>query len=257
MIVQRARTTAKVNGPEAISSGVAGLIGLTATDIDIQDALGTTRWEYDEKWIPHPVVRLTTTLPIAVNKPDGRAIVRARWGFDVGGGRPIGNARDDRLQESPMWKSMLGKLPALFVTTGVYEQVKEPKKTSYWFRRVDRKPIVMPGLWAERGKGDDKRICGAIITTNPNNFFKKFHDRQVCALTPNEMDAWMDERDPDKAKKLLHAPADKEWEAVPVDDRIFKHGRIETEDLIEAGPVLRWKEGFELPKAAAAQRKLM
>jgi len=129
---------------------VAGLIGLTAADIEIQDALGTSRWEYEDKWIPHPVVRLTTSLPIAINKPEGRTIVRARWGFDVGGGRPIGNARDDRLTESPMWKSMLGRKPALFVSTGIYEQVKAPKKTSYWFRRVDGKPIVMPGLshWA-------------------------------------------------------------------------------------------------------------
>ena len=45
---------------------MAGLIGLTAADIDIQDALGAARWEYDDKWVPHPVVRLTTTLPIAI-----------------------------------------------------------------------------------------------------------------------------------------------------------------------------------------------
>jgi putative SOS response-associated peptidase YedK len=219
---------------------MAGLIGLTAADIDIQDALRTSKWEYDDTWIPHPVVRLTTTLPIAINKPDGRAIVRARWGFDVGGGRPIGNARDDRLTESPMWKSMLGKLPCLFVSSGIYEQIKEPKKQSYWFRRTDGKLIVMPGLWSDRRVKGEARPCAAIITTEPNDFFGQFHDRMVCTLSPDEFDKWMDERDPDKAKKLLHAPENKEWEAVPVDDRIFKHGRIEMEDLIEAGPALRW-----------------
>jgi putative SOS response-associated peptidase YedK len=219
---------------------MAGLIGLTAADIDIQDALGAARWEYEDKWIPHPVVRLTTTLPIAINRPEGRTVVRARWGFDVGGGRPIGNARDDRLTESPMWKSMLGKLPALFATTGVYEQVKSPKKQSYWFRRIDGKPIVMPGLWAERGKGDEKRVCAAIITTAPNQLFRQFHDRQVCSLAGAELDRWMAERDPQNALKLLHAPADDEWEAVPVDDRIFKHGRIENEDLIPVGEPVRW-----------------
>lgn len=220
---------------------MAGLIGLTASDIEIQDALRTSRWEYDDEWIPHPVVRLTTTLPIAINKPAGRTIVRARWGFDVGAGRPIGNARDDRLLESPLWKSLLGKTPCLFVTTGVYEQVKEPKKTSYWFRRVDQKPIVMPGLSAERGVKGEKRLCAAIVTTTPNKLFSKFHDRQVCTLTADEMDAWITETDPARAVKLLHPAADDEWEAVPVDDRIFGSGRREMEDLVPVAEPIRWK----------------
>jgi putative SOS response-associated peptidase YedK len=220
---------------------VAGLIGLTSADIEIQDALRTKRWEYDDTWIPHPVVRLTTTLPIAINKPDGRAIVRARWGFDVGDGRPIGNARDDRLTESPMWRSMLGKTPAMFVTTGIYEQVKAPEKKSYWFRRVDQKPIVMPGLWSERGVKGEKRVCAAIITTKPNRLFGQFHDRQVCTLDPDEFDAWMSETDPAKSATMLHTASDQDWEAVPVDDRIFGSGRREMEDLVPIAQPIRAK----------------
>lgn len=219
---------------------MAGLIGLTASDIDLQDALGTTRWEYDDKWIPHPVVRLTTTLPIAVNKDDGRAIIRARWGFDVGAGRPIGNARDDRLTESPMWKSMLGKTPCLIASSGIYEQIKEPKKQSYWFRRVDRKLIVMPGLWGERKVKGEARPCAVIVTTTPNAFFKQFHDRQVCALAKDELDRWMSARTPEAALALLHAPPNDEWEAVPVDDMIFQHGRREMEHLVPVGEPVRY-----------------
>lgn len=218
---------------------MAGLIGLTAADMEIQDALRVRRWDYDETWIPHPVVRLTTTLPVAINKPDGRAIVRARWGFDVGPGRPIGNARDDRLLESPMWRALVGKTPCLFVTTGIYEQVKVPAKTSYWFRRIDGKPIVMPGLWGERGVKGEKRLCAAIVTTDPNPFFKRFHDRQVCALSGQELDAWMETTDPAAAVRLLHPPSEKEWEAVPVDDRIFGSGRREMEDLVPIGAPIR------------------
>lgn len=219
---------------------MAGLIGLTASDIEIQDALRTARWEYEDKWIPHPVVRLTTTMPIAVNRPEGRTIVRARWGFNVGAGRPIGNSRDDRLLESRMWSSMLGKSPCLVASTGIYEQVKEPKKTSYWFRRVDGKPIVMPGLAGERDVKGEKRLCASIITTKPNAFFGKYHDRQVCTLAPSELDRWMEEKDVERAIKLLHPPADGEWEAVPVEDRIFQPGRIEIEHLVPVGEPVRW-----------------
>jgi putative SOS response-associated peptidase YedK len=219
---------------------VAGLIGLTADDIVIQDALRVGRWAYEGQWIPHPVVRLTTTLPVAVNAHDGRTVVRARWGFDVGAGRPIGNARDDRLLESPLWRGLLGKSPCLLVATGIYEQVRAPQKTSYWFRRVDRRPIVMPGLAGERSIKGEKRLCAAIVTTAPNRFFGRFHDRQVCTLEADELDAWMTTTDPQAAVQLLRAPPDEAWEAVPVDDRIFKPGRVEMEDLREVGPPLRW-----------------
>lgn len=218
---------------------MAGLIGLTAADIDIQDALGTSRWEYDGEWIPHPVVRLSTTLPVAVEDDHGRRIVRARWGFPIGKGRPVGNARDDRLRESRLWSSMLGTSHCLVATTGVYEMIKKPEKRSYWFRRVDQDPIIMPGLVGERNIKGEKTLCATIVTTEPNAFFGQYHNRQVCALEADERDAWMAADGADEAMKLLHAPPDDAWEAVPVDNRIFQPGRIETEDLIPLGEPVR------------------
>ena len=221
---------------------MAGLIGLTSADIDIQDALGAIRWEFEGDWIPHPVVRLTTTLPVAVNKDGDRVIVRARWGFDVGAGRPIGNARDDKLLESRLWGSMLGKTPCLFASTGIYEQVKTDEgKLNYWFRRRDEKPIVMPGLSGERMAKDEKRLCAAIVTTEPNSFFGQFHNRQVCTLTKKEADEWMTATDPKTLVGLLHPPKDDEWEAVPVDEAIFGKGRREMEHLKPVGEPLRWQ----------------
>ncbi len=206
--------------------------------MELQDALRAPRWDYEGEWIPHPVVRLTTTLPVAVNHDDGRTIVRARWGFPVGAGRPIGNARDDRLTSSRMWSSLLGKTPCLVAATGVYEMVKGDDKLAYWFRRVDGRPMVMPGLAGTRKVQDEPRLCVAIVTTEPNQFFGRFHNRQVCELAPGEQDTWM-AAGPEDALKLLHAPGQTEWEAVPVDRRIFKHGRIELEDLVPIGNPIR------------------
>lgn len=215
---------------------MAGLIGLTASDIDVQDATGSIRWAYDGEWIPHPVVRLTTTLPVAVTAADGeREVQRVRWGFPVGP-RPVGNARDDKLQTSPLWSPMLGTGHALFVTTGIYEMVKDASgtKRSYWFRRRDGQPIVMPGLVAERTVKGESRLCGAIVTTEPNALFKRYHPRQVCSLEPKDIDAWM-AADGAEAMDLLRAAPDDAWEAVPVDGRIFGSGRREMEDLAPIG----------------------
>ncbi len=226
---------------------MAGLIGLTSHALDVQDATGAIRWAYEGEWVPHPVVRLTTTLPVAVTADDGaRQIVRARWGFPVGGGRPVGNCRDDRLTESRMWASMYGKSHCLFVATGIYEMTKDAagNKHSWWFRRSDGHPIVMPGLVSERSVryGDEppvKRLCGGIITTEPSPFFGAFHNRQACVLEPEELDAWMAGGGPDELRSLLHTPAPGAWEAVPVHDRIFAKGRREMEDLQPIGTPLR------------------
>lgn len=220
---------------------MAGLIGLTSADLDVQDALGAARWNFEGEWIPHPVVRLTTTLPVAVTAEDGvREVVRARWGFPVGP-RPVGNARDDKLQVSPMWSKMLGKSHCLFTSTGIYEMVKDADgtKRSFWFRRQDGQPIVMPGILGMRNFEGVSRACAAIVTTEPSQFFGQYHGRQVCVLEPDERDAWM-EADAESAMPLLRAPGDDVWEAVPVDDRIFAKGRRELEDLVPIGEPERW-----------------
>ena len=218
---------------------MAGLIGLTAADIEIQDALRLAKWDYEGTWIPHPVVRLTTTMPIGIQRDGERVGVRARWGFPVGAGRPVGNARDDRLLQSPMWSSMLGKSPCLVASTGIYEMAQvDGRKTSLWFRRRDGKPIVMPGLTATRNMEGGPRRCFAIVTTQPNAFFGQFHDRQVCVLDGDGMQQWLSAGS-QEAMGLLRAPDVEEWEAVPVDGRIFQPGRRELEDLVPVAEPLR------------------
>jgi putative SOS response-associated peptidase YedK len=221
---------------------VAGLIGISSTHMEIVDALQVGKWEFEGTWAPRPVVRLTNALPAAVRRGKGVAIVRARWGIPVGPTRVVGNARDDRLIESPMWARMLGRQPCLMVATDIFEQVREPAKQAYAFRRADGKPIVMPGLFDERAVKGEKRICCAIVTTEPNEFFARFHDRQVCSLDRDEAAAWMAETDPRRAAKLLHAPEDDEWEAVPVFDRVFARDRRDAEGLKTVGPPVRWAD---------------
>jgi putative SOS response-associated peptidase YedK len=89
----------------------------------------------------------------------------------------------------------------------------------------------------------EKRLCAAIITTEPNAFFGRYHNRQVCTLSGKEPKAWLGLDEQAKAKRLLHPPKDDAWEAVPVDGRIFKQGRIEIEDLVPVGEPIRWDGG--------------
>jgi len=221
---------------------MAGLIGISSNEMEIRDALQVGKWEFEGAWTPRPVVRLTNALPVAVRRDAELVAIRARWGIPMGPTRVVGNARDDRILESPMWSRLLGKGRCLMVATDVFEMLREPTKQAYTFRRVDGKPTVMPGLWQEHNIKGEKRTCCAIVTTEPNEFFSKYHDRQVCSLGRDELWPWMTETDPQRAVKLLHAPEEDEWEAVPVFDRVFAHDRRDSEGLKTTGPPVRWAD---------------
>jgi hypothetical protein len=79
---------------------MAGLIGLTADDMVIQDALFAKEWRFGMEWIPRTVCRLTT-LPVGfLHEESDEIVVEAdRGGFPIGP-RTVGNARDDKLQIS-------------------------------------------------------------------------------------------------------------------------------------------------------------
>ena len=223
---------------------MAGLIGIDAAQMDIVDALQRGRWEFEGPWNGRPVVRLTNRVP-AARMEAGEVVVRdMRWGFPVGPSRPVGNARDDRLLESPLWSGLLKTGRCLIPATSIFELIREPAKQPYAFRPLAGKVMVMPGLSGERAAKEGKKLCAAIVTTQPNEFFARFHDRQVCVLTPLEAKQWLSTEDPHDAVKLLHAPARDAWEAVPVFDRVFAHDRRDSEGVKDLGPPIRWGDAM-------------
>jgi putative SOS response-associated peptidase YedK len=218
---------------------VAGLIGINAEKMELVDALQKGRWEL-EAWNPRPVVRLTNRIPVARREGAEVVLRAARWGFPIGPSRPVGNARDDRLLESPLWRGLLETGRCLVAATGVFEMVKGEEKRYYWFRRADGRLLVMPGLCGERGVGDEVRLCAAIVTTAPNRFFAQFHERQVATLSESEAAAWLSAPDASSAVRFLHGPAEDEWEAVPVSARVFAHDRRDAEGVPVVGAPIRW-----------------
>ena len=81
--------------------------------------------------------------------------------------------------------------------------------------------------------------CYDITHFEVSDFFADFHNRQVCSLQDAELDAWLAADTPAAALACLRGPHDDEWEAVPVDERIFAKGRRELQDLVPVGPPLR------------------
>jgi putative SOS response-associated peptidase YedK len=227
---------------------VAGLEGIDASKMEIIDALGGTRWAYDEgERVAKPLLRHADFAPVAIVVDGERVIEKVRFGMPGFQGRLITNARDDKLAESPSWRSLFGKSHSLTAISYVVETDKKTK-TTYRVQRRDGKLMVVPGLVARRhlkfastgNEYDD--LCHVQVTADANDFVATIHDRFVCELeSKKERDMWMDPADHDVgalAKLLVQAPNDR-YEMVPIASDAWKR-RDDPEATRPIGEAVTW-----------------
>ena len=81
-------------------------------------------------------------------------------------------------------------------------------------------PMALAGLWeSKRTPEGELRTC-TIITTEPNEAVRPFHDRMPAVLKPEEFDAWLS-GEPAKAIIPLLAPIEAEaLDVYPVTPRM-------------------------------------
>ncbi len=203
---------------------MAGLEGIDANSMDVIDALGATRYVYDEEArIAKPLIRHADRVPVAVNREGERVVDRVRFGMPGFKGRLITNARDDKLQSAATWKALLGK-PEHHSLTAISYVVERDKKTdtTYRVQRRDGGLMVVPGLTAVRhfkfastgNEYDD--ACHVQVTCDANDFVATIHDRFVVDLdSPAARDTWMS-ADVDAGLDLLRPAGDEVYEMVPI-----------------------------------------
>jgi putative SOS response-associated peptidase YedK len=234
---------------------MAGLEGIDASRMELVDALGVARWEYDEEdHIVKPIVKHADIVPIAVRRAAGadgtgageRVAVRARFGMPVAGGRLITNARDDRLATSAAWRNLFADVAHRCLTAVSYVVERDGKTgTTFRIQRRDATPMVVPGLCAVRhytftSTGNEYDDLGHVqVTTAANDFVATVHDRFVCELDARaDRDAWLDAAaKPSDLAALLAAAPDDRYEMVPVASGIWKREA----DATPTGPPVRWR----------------
>jgi len=71
------------------------------------------------------------------------------WSKDLSGGARMVNARVETVAQKPAFKESFERRRCLVLADGFYEWKKEGDlKQPYYFRRVDRTPFALAGLWA-------------------------------------------------------------------------------------------------------------
>ena len=113
------------------------------------------------------------------------------------------NATIERLEESQMWKPLLGKRHCVIITSGFYEwQYEDPikKKNSkpHLIRAKNSKFTYMAGLWSvwtDRETGEMIPSC-TVITLPANSLMARIHNtkgRMPAFLTSETAKVWLDQ----------------------------------------------------------------
>jgi putative SOS response-associated peptidase YedK len=143
----------------------------------------------------------TSEASVVVAREDRRAIVRYRWGLippwadDPRIASRTFNARAETITTSPMFRDAFKRRRCLVPVDGFYEWHRAGKtRTPLAIFDPDGLPLALAGLWTGRQDpetGEWKRTF-TVITSRPNEFMARIHDRMPVIVPPDSWDLWLD-----------------------------------------------------------------
>jgi len=189
-----------------------------------------------------------------------RVLDLVRWGLVPSwaeslsiGDRQI-NARAERIRTANAYKRAFARRRCIIPADGFYEWARSDSaategarkkiKQPWFFRRRDREPLALAGVWEvwhDPARGEDApriRTC-SIITTRANEVVAPVHDRMPVVLPESAWAEWLDRENDDVDalhRLLVPAPVD-ELEAWPVTTLVNKPENNGSE-LLDPAPVV-------------------
>ena len=185
---------------------------------------------------PTPNFAPRWNLPITERAPivrlDGdreRRIELATWDYRDGsvttlkGRPPFYNARAESMSKSEPFALRRCLLPC----DGFYEWLtveepgrKTPKKIPFLFRREDRQPFAMGGVWSEwRNPEGGTELTYVELTTAPNTLVGEIHNRMSLLIDPKDWGTYL-EGSADDARALIRANPMAGFERVTVSSKV-------------------------------------
>jgi len=143
----------------------------------------------------------TDEASVVTQREEQRAIVQYRWGLippwadDPRIASRTFNARAETVTTSPMFRDAFKKRRCLVPVDGFYEWHRDGKvRTPLTIFDPDGKPLALAGLWTGRQDPEtgEWRRTFTIITTRPNEFMRRIHDRMPVIVDPAKWELWLD-----------------------------------------------------------------
>lgn len=154
-------------------------------------------------------IRPSMQVPVIVIKQKKRYLGFIRWGLipfwakDEKIGYKLFNARAETIDVKTSFKQSFKSKRCLIPANGFYEW-RKPDKKKFYFSLKSRKLFSFAGLW-EAWKNPEGQIIPSctIITTEPNELVKKYHERMPVILNKEDEELWLNGTDQDALKMLL------------------------------------------------------
>ncbi|HLE47124.1 MAG TPA: SOS response-associated peptidase family protein [Candidatus Thermoplasmatota archaeon] len=229
---------------------MAGVIGLRGPDISKRDALRGYKVEWKDA--DRPLIRPHTGLPVLYLKEGEPVVERHVFGFSKE--FSSFNARADKLETGKMWSRMFGKSHGVAPVSYILEWADMGDgKRAYRIERADGSAMAVPALvgpyWEDRS-----RRAFSLVTIEPNEFVRTFHDRMIGQLDDGHVDVWLnpEKHTPKELWSCLAAPPDEELVAYPLGADVGS-AKFDDAGAMEAvGPAVTWKDVRSSPAAAAS-----
>ena len=120
------------------------------------------------------------------------------------------NAMAETIDQKPMFKKAFSTDRILVPATGLYEWQVQPDKSKIKYEiSFDEELFAFAGIARDCYIKDEKKRCGVIITTRPNETFKLIHNskmRQAVVIRADKYDDWLDPSTPLEHLKHLMEP---------------------------------------------------
>lgn len=219
---------------------MAGVIGLRGPDIMKRDALRGYKVEWKDA--DRPLIRPHTGSPVLFMEGGRPRVERHVFGFSKK--YSTFNARTDNLETGRMWSKMFGKHHGVCPVSYILEwadlgQGKQP----FRIERADGAAMAVPALVGDYWEDKFLRAF-ALVTIEPNEFVKTFHDRMIGQLADDGIDAWLqpEKRTLKQLHELLKPPPNDELVAIPIKADAGKAKFDDAKALEAVGAPLGWKD---------------
>jgi putative SOS response-associated peptidase YedK len=118
----------------------------------------------------------------------------ARWGFSTpaGASRQLSlfNARDDKLEQSPIWQEGFYSRRCLVPASAFFEwSGVKGAKVKHRIGLSSGRGFGMAGIWQTTDDG----LEVTVITTTPNEVVAQLHDRMPVIVKPRDYEHWLAE----------------------------------------------------------------
>lgn len=149
------------------------------------------------------------------------------------------NAKAETLTNRPAYRNAFLKRRCVVPAEGFYEWVGPKKERQpLSITRVDGKLLSMAGLynyWKPVASKGRPMLTFTVVTTAPNQWMARIHNRMPAVLQDTQIDTWLDPRvsDTDQLDELLKAPPEGFLDCYPVSRKINSARADEPEERIE------------------------